>query len=114
MINQLKFIITLSTGILFVTTARLPNITSDGNNDILYHLVCNDSSIKHVFYYPIEEGRVQDELVFKPYLIYPHQLTDPAIVYMTPMCTKLAKQNNGGVNHEWFISSENFRKPFKV
>lgn len=115
MIDQIKFIMILSTGILLVSTARIPpNITTNSSNDILYHLVCNVSSIKHVFYYPIEDGRVQDDLVFKPFQIYPDQLTETAIAYMTPMCTKLATKNNGGVNHEWFISSEKFRKPFKV
>ena len=115
MIDQIKFMMVFSTGILLVSTARIPNITTNnGSNDYLYHLVCNVSSIKHVFYYPIEDGRVQDDLVFEPFQIYPYQLTATAIAYMTPMCTKLATKNNGKVNHEWFISSEKFRKPFKV
>ena len=114
MTDQIKYILILSTGILLVSTGKIPNITTKSSNDILYHLVCNVSSIKYVFYYPIEDGRVEDDLVFKPFQIYPHQLTATAIAHMTPMCTKLAARNNGGVNHEWFISSEKFRKPFKV
>ena len=67
----------------------------------------------HVFHYPIKDGRVTDDLVFHPFKLLPIYLTETAIDYMTPMCQRLSIETDG-INHEWFISSEKFTKPFKV
>ena len=64
-------------------------------------------------YYPIKDGRGTDDLVFHPFKLLPAYLTETAIDYMTPMCQRLSIETDG-INHEWFISSENFTKPFKV
>ena len=109
----MKLIMIISTAILLVSSARIPQITEGNSNDSLYHLVCNDSNILHVFHYPIKDGRVTDDLVFHPFKIYPTHLTETAIDYMTPMCHRLSS-NTEGINHEWFISSEKFTKPFQV
>ena len=100
----------LSTAVFFVSTAKISQI-SEESNDILYHLTCNYSSIKYVVYYPIRNGRVTDDLIFNPFRLIPEQLTQTAVEYMTPMCTRLAGTSSDGVNHEWFISSENFSRP---
>ena len=109
----MKLAMIISTAILLVSSARIPQIPEGGSNDSLYHLVCNDSSILHVFHYPIKDGRVTDDLVFHPFKLYPTHLTETAINYMTPMCQRLSIKTDG-VNHEWFISSEKFTKPFQV
>ena len=103
----------VSTAILIVSSARIPQISKAASDDSLYHLVCNDSNILHVFHYPIKDGRVTDDLVFHPLKIYTSHLTETAIDYMTPMCQRLSI-NTDGINHEWFISSEKFTKPIQV
>ena len=109
----MRLVMMFSTVILLVSSARIPLIPEGGSNDSLYHLVCNESSILHVFHYPIKNGRVTDDLVFHPFKLLPTYLTETAIDYMTPMCQRLSIETDG-INHEWFISSENFTKPFKV
>ena len=113
-VNKMKPMLIFSTVIFLVSTARIPHSTVVKSDDILYHLVCNFSNIKYVFYYPInDDGKVAEDLVFNPFQIYPEQLTETAIEYMRPMCTK-SGETKRGINHEWFISSENFTKPSKV
>ena len=109
----MRLVMIISTVVLLVSSARIPLIPEGDSNDSLYHLVCNESSILHVFHYPIKDGRVTDDLVFHPFKLLPAYLTETAIDYMTPMCQRLSIETNG-INHEWFISSEKFTKPFKV
>ena len=108
-----RIMMIISTAILIVSSARIPQISKADSDDSLYHLVCNDSNILHVFHYPIKDGRVTDDLVFHPLKIYTSHLTETAIDYMTPMCQRLSI-NTDGINHEWFISSEKFTKPIQV
>ena len=109
----MKPILIFSTVVFFVSTARIP-YSNKRSHDILYHLVCNFSSIQHVFYYPInDDGKVAEDLVFNPFQIHPGKLTQTAVEYMSPICTKFGTTENG-INHEWFISSESFTKHQKV
>ena len=109
----MRSVMIISTVVLLVSSARIPLIPEGDSNDSLYHLVCNESSILHVFHYPIKDGRVTDDLVFHPFKLLPSYLTETAIDYMTPMCQRLSI-NTDGINHEWFISSEKFTKPIQV
>ena len=110
--NQMKPMLIFSTVIFIASTAPIPHSTVE-SHDILYHLVCNFSSIKHVFYYPIDDGKVAEDLVFNPFKIHPEKLTETAVEYMGPMCAKSGATKRE-VNHEWFISNENFINYSKV
>ena len=106
----MKFISLLLVASLFVGTAKTCHIL-EGSNCFLYHLTCNYTSIKYVAYYPIRNGRVSDHLILNPFRLILEKLTQTAVEFMTPICARLADIGTDGANHEWFISSENFRRP---
>ena len=106
----MKVVIILSAAVFFMVTAKTYQIP-EGSNCFLYHLTCNYTSIKYVAYYPIQNGRISNDWILNPFRLILEQLTQVAVEYMAPICARLAAIGSDGANHEWFISSENFRRP---